>query len=248
MRLLLLLLLLLGGCISKTSIIQEAPAVAEGDIVLLNYIGRVDTGELVSTSYEDLAKDSDIAKAENFEVATEYGPINLTIGSGMMPSIERAALGMHVDEKKDIVVPPKEAYGERSPKLIRSIPRIAALPKITEVPLEQFEVTPIEGEYIELKYWSARILEVTNESVVLRNEPENGSTIQTDYGPALVVVNDTHVITILTPEIGSTVATRFGNAKVIAYDESTITLDHNHPLAGKTLLYTIRVEGIEKAR
>ncbi len=244
------LILLLTGCVSKP--MQEAPtaekiAVAEeGDVIVLDYIGRTsDTGELVSTSYESVALDSKEKKSEGF-AGDNYGPINLTIGSGVMPAIEKAALGMRAGEEKEVLVQASEAYGERLPELVRTVERTATLPIITEVPLERFQTVPKEGAKVDLRYWEAQVIEVTNDSVALRHMPTNGSNVITPYGPAIVTLNETHVLTTLNPELGAFVETPLGRAKIINFDAATVTLDHNHPLAGKNLVYQIKIKEIIK--
>ncbi len=246
----LLLSLFSTGCVSRPleNVVEPLPVEA-GDIVLINYVQRVkDTGELVATSYEALAKDPNIPKATGYEVAERYGPVNITIGSGVTTAVENSLIGMRIGDEKEIIIPPSEAYGEKLSELIRVIPRNAMVPKIIEVSPKEFNKTPEVGSYVELKYWRARVIEVTNESIALRNEPDEGSVIQTGYGPATVKTNATHVISTLTPSMNSFVATPFGPAKVIGYDNDTVTLDHNHPLAGKSISFTVKVEGIEKSK
>ncbi len=251
--LLALFLFLTAGCVSKPpedgSEVIESPEVEEGDVVLVNYIQRVyDTGELVATSFGDIARDQKVAKSKGFQEAESYGPINITVGSGIMPTVEDAMIGTRIGDEKEILIPPEDAYGNRLSELIRVIPRVAVLPKIVEVPVGEFDKTLEIGEYVQLKYWQAKVVEVTDDYVALRNEPDDGSTINAKYGPAAVTVNATHVITTLTPVIDSIVDTPFGPAKVMDYDDTIVTLDHNHPLAGKTLLFEVRIEGIEKSK
>ncbi|MFQ5815683.1 MAG: peptidylprolyl isomerase [Candidatus Hydrothermarchaeaceae archaeon] len=248
--LLALSLFLTGGCISKSpDDFTEPPEVEEGDVVLINYIQRVkDTGELVATSYEELARDPGVPRPEGYKEAETYGPVNITVGSGLMPTVENALIGMRIGDESEVRIPPEEAYGERLSELIRVIPRVAVLPRIIEVSAEEFNETLEVGDYVELKYWQARVIEVTNEYIALRNEPEEGRIIQTKYGPAAVTTNATHVISVLTPEVNSFVITPFGPARVMDYDDDTVTLDHNHPLAGETLSFLARVEGVEKSK
>jgi len=242
-----------GGCLTTISDDNNEPVeslvVEKGDTVLINYIQRVyDSKALVATSYENIAKDPQVAKAEGYEEAEGYGPINIHVGSGINPPVESGLLGAQVGDEKEILIPPEDAYGNQLAELIRVIPRVAILQKIVEVPRTEFDKSLEVGEYVALKYWQARVIEVTDEYVALRNEPEDGSTVQTNYGPAVVAVNATHVTTTLTPEVDSTLETPFGKAKVMDYDDETVTLDHNHPLAGKTLLFEVRVEAIEKPK
>jgi FKBP-type peptidyl-prolyl cis-trans isomerase 2 len=248
--LLLAIFLFLAGCLLEApGGITKLQRVETGDVVMINYIQQVEgTGELVATSYAEIANDPNVPKAEGYKEPKSFGPINITVGIGLMPTMDDALIGMRIGEVKRVLIPPEEAYGERLEELIRVIPRVAVLPKITEVPTGEFNRTLVEGEYVKLRYWRARVVEVTEDYVALRNEPRNGSIVQTKYGPAVVIVNDTHVVSILAPEVGVVVETPFGPAKIIAYDEETVTLDHNHPLAGKAISLEFKVVGIEKSK
>ncbi len=248
--LLLFLIFLSAGCISKP--MQKVPAtektvvVEQGDVIVIDYVGRTsDTGELVSTSYESVAKDPKEKKVEGFAEGI-YGPVNLTIDSGVLPAIEKVALGMRAGDEREVLIPASEAFGERLSELVRTVERTAILPIITEVPLTSFQTVPKEGAEVDLRHWQATVIEVTNSTVALRHEPKNGSSILTPYGPAIVVLNDTHVITTLAPVLGSFVDTPLGKAKIIDFDSATVTLDHNHPLAGRSLVYRIKVKEIIK--
>lgn len=50
-----------------------------------------------------------------------------------------------------------------------------------------------------------------------------------------------------TLEVGETLTTQMGNFPIIASDEENVTLDLNHPLAGKTLIFEVEMVKITKA-
>ncbi|WP_456451202.1 FKBP-type peptidyl-prolyl cis-trans isomerase [Palaeococcus sp. (in: euryarchaeotes)] len=52
----------------------------------------------------------------------------------------------------------------------------------------------------------------------------------------------------LTPEVGMYVMTDSGIAKISGVKEDSVSLDFNHPLAGKTLIFEVEIVDVEKAK
>jgi len=238
----LFLLLLLTGCIG-----EEAPSdidlvLEKGDFVKVDFTGRIkDTGEAFYTTYANATLDS------------QYEPIGFTLGEGqILPALEEGIIGMKIGEEKNITLTPEEGYGEWSPDYTIALPRLAVLPKLTDVPLSTFRATagkePEVNETIQLNYWKARVVNISNSDVTLLHEPDDDTTINTEYGPAVVTLNDTHIIINIIPELGSVVTTVFGEEAVISdINDTDFIIDFNHPLAGKTLIFEVKVRDIIKA-
>jgi peptidylprolyl isomerase len=135
--------------------------VEEGKYVAIQYTGKFDDGQV-------------------FDSSTQEQPFEFKAGSGMViPGLDNGIMGMKVEEEKDLVIPPEEAYGEYDEKLIYTFP-------IEEV-RQQFE-----------------------------------------------------------PQVGMTIGVQLDNgaqvpALIKEVTDSEIFLDMNHPLAGKTLHFNIKV-------
>lgn len=138
--------------------------VEEGKFVAVHYTGSFDNGDAFDTSI-----DSD--------------PLEFQVGSGsLIPGFENAVIGMKIDDEKDIVLMPEEAYGVYDESLIYGFP-------LADVK-SQFE-----------------------------------------------------------PEIGMTIGMQLENGQQVPAVVSEITddevkFDLNHPLAGKTLHFHIKVVDI----
>lgn len=255
--LVLIVLLLLAGCISEkpTGAADRSDMVLEnGDFVKMDYIGWVkDTGEVFDTTYEDVAFNTTIKKMDRFTFATRYEPIEFTLGQGqVLPALEKDLIGLKIGETKNITLTPEEGYGEWSSNYTTTLPVVAILTKLTEVPISEFRANmgkePEKNETIQLNYWTARVVDISNSTVTLQHEPKEGTIISTQYGPATVTLNDTHIITHLTPKLGTIIATAFGEQGIISKINNTdFTIDFNHPLAGKTLLFEVNITDIVKA-
>jgi len=67
-----------------------------GDKVKVDYIGRLENGEI-------------------FDQSAEGKPLEFTVGDGeLIDGFEQGVIGMKEGEKKTVTIPPEKAYGERS--------------------------------------------------------------------------------------------------------------------------------------
>lgn len=83
--------------------------IKNGDRAGINYIGKLDDGEV-------------------FDKSEEGKPLEFTIGKNeIIPGLEKALIGMKKGEKKKIKVKAMEAYGPRHEQLVRKIP-ISSIP------------------------------------------------------------------------------------------------------------------------
>lgn len=74
--------------------------VAEGDIVRVYCAGRLTDGR-------------------EFELAPDGGTLEIIVGHGdLLPSVEKALIGMTPGETKTVVVPRDKAYGPRREELL----------------------------------------------------------------------------------------------------------------------------------
>jgi len=138
----------------------------------------VKKGNKIKVTYEGRFEDGEV-----FDSCQKHGgkPLEFTVGEKMVvPGFDNAVIGMNVGEEKEVVLKPKEAYGESNPQAIQRIPK-RMMPGDVE-----------EGTEIEVPL-------------------ENGQSVP---------------------------------AKIIRIVSDLVTIDLNHPLAGKTLIFKIKLEEI----
>ena len=100
---------------------------------------------------------------EIFEKTKEPRP--MIVGSDMLiKGLEKALQGMEAGQEKKIVIPPKEAYGERNPSLVRLVPMQIFV---------KHKMTPYPGMVISLEGLPARIQTVS------------GGRVRVDFNPML---------------------------------------------------------------
>lgn len=109
----------------------DKPKTVENDIVVsLDYTLTVD-GEVIDTS-----QDSD--------------PIQFIQGQGqLIPGLERQLYGMEVGASKNVVVQPKEGYGEMDPGAFTEVPRDQFPPQIPLQPGVELQLTNQDGEELQ---------------------------------------------------------------------------------------------------
>jgi FKBP-type peptidyl-prolyl cis-trans isomerase 2 len=249
LKALLLALFLLAGCLAED---VKPLRVDVGDIVTLEYTGRTMGDNLVfDTSSESIARDQGVEKVPWFKLREEYEPMVFTIGSGqLLQAFEEGLIGTEMGSGKTIVLSPEEAYGERNESKVLAVEKVAVVPLVSDIPLEVFEAgagkKPILNDTVQLKYWPARVINITEDNVALQSQPENDTIIETAYAPARVTVNSTNIIIELNPPKEIPYNTPFGPTRAVFENQTTILLDYNHPLAGKTLVFDIVVKNITK--
>ncbi|MFB6242293.1 MAG: peptidylprolyl isomerase [Candidatus Nanosalina sp.] len=91
----------------------------EGDLVLIDYVGKTQDGEIFDLSNEERAKEEGVHQQE-----MDYQPVPVLIGHGyVIEGLEEALKNMEVGEKKeDLDIPSEKAYGSRSSDEIETYP------------------------------------------------------------------------------------------------------------------------------
>jgi peptidylprolyl isomerase len=141
-------------------------------------MGKVENGLYVQVEYHGTLTDGQV-----FDSSRGRQPLEVKMGCGqLIQGFENALMGMSLNEKKTVTLPPEEAYGHRDETQKRSFPRAEVPPQMN---------------------------------------PQVGQTVALS-GPS-----------------GQQVP---GTISDVSNEE--ITVDLNHPLAGKTLVFDIQVVGI----
>lgn len=91
----------------------------QGSLILLNYTAKVkETGDIIETTVEDVAKTSKLYKE-----GSKYKPSLVALGKGwVLKSLDDELLNLNVGDKKTIELPPEKAFGPWNPAKVRIIP------------------------------------------------------------------------------------------------------------------------------
>lgn len=92
--------------------------IENGDIISVDYVGKLEDGTLFDTSVKEAAIEAGI-----YNQRRDYKPLTFTVGAGqMIKGFDEGVVGMRVGEEKTLTIPPEEAYGEYREELTREIP------------------------------------------------------------------------------------------------------------------------------
>jgi len=120
----------------------------KGDSVLFNYTGTLEDGTLFDSTFEDDCASDDCSSGDcdtdDCGCGHEKGPMKIVLGADeFFPQIEEALVGMGIGEKKKIVIPAAEAFGEYDDTKLFSVP-VADLPEDFEA--EEGDELILSGE------------------------------------------------------------------------------------------------------
>lgn len=133
---------------------------------------RAKPGDIVSIEYKGVLENGEI-----FESTAEIGPLEFTLGTGsVMPAFELALVGMSAGESSDIVLQPKEGYGERQSELLQTIDR-SVFGKNADLKIGQILSLNMEKEG-KTHQVPATVIELADTTVTLDyNHPLAGHTL-----------------------------------------------------------------------
>lgn len=145
----------------------------KGDKVLINYTGSLEDGTVFDTTLEDPECGPDGCDLDDCGCG-ESGPMELTIGAGeFFPQIEDALVGMNVGEKKTVVIPAEEAFGEYDIEKVFNVPRSDVPEDLKPEVGDELTLSNDEDEEIEVT-----VVEVNDESITFdSNHPLAGEDL-----------------------------------------------------------------------
>jgi len=134
-----------------------------GDFIRIEYVGRLESGEIFDLTDEELAKREKI-----FNSNMKYAPAPIVVGAGLVvPGLEKALLEMKVGEKRDVIVKPDDAFGQRNPSLVRTVQG------------KLFTHVPVPGQLVDFGNLRGRVQSVSGGRVrVDFNHPLAGKTLK----------------------------------------------------------------------
>lgn len=151
----------------------------KGDKVIINYIGKLEDGTVFDSTFEDECCDTDDCKSDDAVHpddcgCDESGPMELTIGEGeFFSQIEDALVGMAVGEKKSVVVPAQDAFGEYDQDKVFEIPRSDMPEDLKPEVGDELTITNDDDEDIDVT-----VVEVNKDSVTFdSNHPLAGEDL-----------------------------------------------------------------------
>ena len=223
-----------------------------GDNVTVDYTLRVD-GRVMDTSLESEAKNAGM-----YNQNRTYKPIafQMLLDSQMINGFVKGVVGMQVNETKNITVSPADGYGLSDSIKIFNLSRHYNMSVHEQIPISyllDLNITPKVDKVFPTSVGYVSVENVTNDTVTIRYLFTPGHKFVIDGLPESVenMTNETMLIRLDVVENGTYVTTNQAGAKSIARvtyaGNDTVTMDENHPLAGKQLEFEITVRSISSS-
>ncbi|MFH1722620.1 MAG: FKBP-type peptidyl-prolyl cis-trans isomerase [Candidatus Altiarchaeota archaeon] len=227
--------------------IIKSQTIQTGDLVKISYAGSYLNGTVFDTSDPMYAQEVGIYNPQR-----QYNPISAKVGSGqLIKGLEDAFIGLEVGQEKTVTLSPAQAYGQIDPlkrivqPLSKSVPREESVP--IEIVTQIIEDAPYIGQVFQFPdaSWNMTVLQINESHVLVRNEIDEPLVVPTEFGQARIEPGEENLtVTLIGLEEGVPVPTPIGYAVIRDIGEENFTLDYNHPLAGETLIFKIKVEEI----
>ncbi|GFO53434.1 peptidyl-prolyl cis-trans isomerase [Geomonas sp. Red276] len=151
----------------------------QGDKVLINYVGTLEDGSIFDSTMHEHDHDhgcceDDDCGCDDEGCGCETGPMEITIGNeDFFPQIEEALIGMAPGEKKTVVIPAEDAFGEYDEEEVFQIPREQLPPEITPEVGMELELSGEDEDPI-----GVTIVEVNEQTITVdANHPLAGEDI-----------------------------------------------------------------------
>ncbi|MCD4845074.1 MAG: FKBP-type peptidyl-prolyl cis-trans isomerase [Methanosarcinales archaeon] len=220
--------------------------VENGNIIQVNYTGKLLDGTVFDTSDPDIANESGL-----YNPMRPYQPLEFVVGSGkVIEGFDTGVLGMKKGEKKTLTIPPEQAYGPDDPTMIRvlslidDIPATQPLQKEIALPIDQFNFTfdanHTEGDIVQLPESTINMTIVSmDENVslsIIANVGDTFKSAQSPWEEEVIKVNSTHITVEHVVEVGDIIAfpgTPW-NSTVTEVTDTNITIEHN-PIPDETI-------------
>lgn len=148
----------------------------QGDKVLINYTGKLEDGSVFDTTIKETGccEDDNCGCDDDGCGCGETGPLEITIGNeDFFPQIEEALVGMAPGEKKTMVIPAEDAFGEYDEDEVFTISREQLTGEIVPEVGMELELTGDDDEPVEVV-----VVEVSEETITVdANHPLAGEDI-----------------------------------------------------------------------
>jgi FKBP-type peptidyl-prolyl cis-trans isomerase 2 len=266
-----LVIIVVASSVGAFLLMDSGKAVQSGDLVRVNYIGKLPNGEVFDTSLYSVAVDNTTYPKSLFFSyrgnASTYSTLNFTVGQdAMIDGFENGVLGMKVGETKTIVITPEQAYGYANESKVSTLNLTETMPVYKDMSVDAFKdyygETPTSFTlYTDPNYgWSVYTYNVDSSNVRVENRPVNGSTyhafasssdpsfgwsVTAEYDGSgnIIIHHDLDASSAMSVKGIDETSTKF-YVKSVDEAAGTAVIDRNNQILGQNLTFVITVVSI----
>jgi FKBP-type peptidyl-prolyl cis-trans isomerase SlyD len=138
----------------------------KGDFVRIEYVGRLESGEIFDVTSEEEAKKNNV-----YNKGIKYRAIPVIVDAGfVIKGLDKALKEMSPGEKKTVDIKPEDGFGQRDPRLVRVVPRKA---------FRDRSIEPVPAMIVDFSGVKGRIQSVSAGRVMVDfNNPLAGKTLK----------------------------------------------------------------------
>jgi FKBP-type peptidyl-prolyl cis-trans isomerase 2 len=233
----------------------EKDVIAAGDLVGVDYKLRLEEGgPLIFSTRRDIAEDPDLDKVDWFMKTDQYGPEWVVAGDdSSLPELSKGVVGLKPGSQTTIILPPEKGFGRSDPKKIMKFPLVKVIPRKSFITpkdyVARFGTFPVAGQQVRnTPYFESDILEVSENYVTLQCLVKEGRTEkENSFGLTVIDVDEKNVTITLVPTIGAQFEMAGNKGRIVDADKTDVSVDFNHPAAGRPLAMEMTVVSVEKA-
>jgi len=136
----------------------------KGDFIELDFTAFVKGGTIFDTTKEEEAKKAGLVDERKKH---EFKPMRICVGERMViKGLDDILVGKEIGKNYNVEIQPKDAFGKRNPKLIKT------------VPLSAFQQMPQPGMFVNVNGLVARVVTVTGgRALIDLNNPLAGKVV-----------------------------------------------------------------------
>lgn len=251
----------------------SGPVVEYGDYVLVLYTGKYQNGTVFDSNDPNLAEQfpgrtplavrigsgTVVRGFENALLGMKEGETkNVNLDAKEAYGTYDASLIAHVPKEqvipllliinRDVVVPLSELQQAQSAELGMILETDNFFYNITQLNTTHASLYIVNTtqDPIDLGPWTSKLIGSTSDIFTFRHNIQDGQEYSTPEGPYIASVNSTHAVLKTAFRVGQHFRTGIGTGRVIRETDDTVTVDFNHPLAGKDLDFTITIKTLQK--
>ena len=259
------LLIVLSGCAITGS--SPARVVKPGDQATVNYTCRFKSGEIVATTFEQVAKNSSLTKSPIFHPKKNYNPESLKAGgttAGTWPPTARgfeqevrarlaeAVVGMKEGESRTLKFFAGDVPGMKDGERIIRMARVRSRPKVMRMTKEEYtrrmgKAPEISQNVVFDPAIPGKVTSVTETEVIVRFSAKPGAEVDTPFGRGVIGDKNGRYEIVIDANVGTLVRSGPVVGRIVGVDERFITIDYGDPFGGEALVCDVRVESVAPA-